>query len=62
MKMTVQRDREIEPDEVLLFAGGIIPLIAGVSTGLIGLKISFIGGGLLMVASWAILFLLPRKF
>ncbi len=47
---------------LLAFATGIVPLVAGVGTGLLGIQVAFIGGGLLMAGSWAILFLLPRKF
>lgn len=47
---------------LMAFATGIIPLIAGIGAGVVGIKVAFIGGGLLMVLSWAILFVLPRKF
>jgi MFS transporter, DHA1 family, tetracycline resistance protein len=45
---------------LMALASGVIPLVAGVSTGLVGLAASFVGGGLLMVVSWAVLFAFPR--
>jgi DHA1 family tetracycline resistance protein-like MFS transporter len=46
---------------LMALASGVIPLVAGVSTGIIGLGASFIGGALLMVGSWAVLFVFTRK-
>lgn len=42
---------------VMALSSGIVPIIAGVGSGLLGIKLPFIAGGILVLSSWAVLFL-----
>ena len=42
-------------------AQGIVPLVAGVASGFIGIQIPFILGGILVLSGWATLFAVARK-
>ena len=46
---------------LLAFSQGIIPLVAGVGSGIIGLKLPFIAGGFLVVSAWFVLFIFLRR-
>lgn len=45
---------------LMALAQGIVPLIAGIGTGFIGLTSPFIAGGVLMLLSWAVLYSVKR--
>ena len=42
---------------LIALAQGVIPIVAVVGSGLIGVKAPFIAGGLLIIAAWSVLFL-----
>lgn len=46
---------------LLALAQGLVPLIAGVGSGIIGLKLPFIAGGILAASAWAVLFIFGKK-
>jgi DHA1 family tetracycline resistance protein-like MFS transporter len=46
---------------LLALSQGAIPLLAGVGSGIVGLFAPFIAGGILMLLSWCVLFLKPRR-
>lgn len=46
---------------LMAFAQGIIPLIAGLGTGFIGIETPFIAGGILVFAAWSVLFVFNRR-
>jgi MFS transporter, DHA1 family, tetracycline resistance protein len=46
---------------LLALAQGIIPLIAGVGSGIIGVQLPFIAGGILIFAAWSVLFLFSKN-
>jgi len=46
---------------LMALAQGVIPLVAGVGSGIIGVRLPFLAGAVLVAASWSVLFLLRRK-
>ena len=46
---------------LLAFSSGVIPLIAGVGSGVIGLQLPFVAGGILIAISWLVLFVFMRR-
>lgn len=46
---------------LLAFATGVIPLIAGFGSGLIGITTPFIAGALFIIAGWSALFVFPKR-
>ena len=45
---------------LLALAQGVIPIVAGVGSGIVGLSLPFVGGAALMVAAWTMLFTVRR--
>lgn len=45
---------------VIALAQGVVPLIAGVGSGLVGIKLPFIAGSVLVILAWSTLFLNKR--
>jgi MFS transporter, DHA1 family, tetracycline resistance protein len=45
---------------LLAFSSGVIPLIAGVGSALVGIQLPFIVGGMLVAAGWFVLFVVAR--
>jgi predicted MFS family arabinose efflux permease len=41
---------------LMAFAQGVIPLVAGVGTGIVGIKAPFVVGGAIVFAAWGVLF------
>ena len=46
---------------VIALAQGVIPLIAGVGSGFVGIKLPFIAGSILIILAWSSLFLRKQK-
>lgn len=46
---------------LLALAQGIVPLVAGVGSGAIGVRLPFLAGSALVFASWSVLFLLRKR-
>jgi MFS transporter, DHA1 family, tetracycline resistance protein len=42
-------------------AAGVIPLVAGVGSGIVGLQLPFIAGAFLVVLAWSALFIMRRS-
>lgn len=46
---------------LLALAAGIVPLVAGAGSGIIGIKAPFIAGGILIALAWSVLFLFGKR-
>ncbi len=47
---------------LMALAQGVVPLIAGIGTGLVGIATPLIVGGLLVLVAWTVLFIFPRSY
>ncbi len=46
---------------LLAFSQGLIPLIAGIGSGFVGISAPFIAGGLLIFSAWSVLFIFSKR-
>lgn len=46
---------------LIALAQGVIPIVAGIGSGFVGLNLPFVGGAVLMVAAWTMLFTVRRN-
>lgn len=46
---------------LMAFAQGVVPLVAGLGSGLIGINAPFVAGAILICAAWSVLFVFARR-